>query len=404
MQNIQKTPETQPLLKNLEYLQEKDHKSKKSLHFLTECKNKNIIPKFCRLNKRITSKLTPNEKIKIERRTLEKAIEDQKLKIETLSKKISNIIESLSYHFDQTYITKKFDEISKKVRQNQAFYDKKRNEKLKKLENSKPHEPIRVEILNKTEIVIPNDVHDIISLGLRFNIGGVPRQNHIIKEFKLLIDKILKFSDSSNIQTIDKHRFRSNLFLLFDDINKCRIDNNYAFIIRRFIRENPEIRILQVDKSPNIAIWSKREYHQKMKKFFEEEKFESIPSDPLNTDIQFYQKIKKPFLECLPRTEHKHFKEIHKLKYAYELVKAHKEGHPLRIISSSFETLTSKAEKTLMKYLTPLMKHCKYSVGSTKVFKENFVNDKIKTLKITNFAHLTSNQCTHQFLQKKLSN
>ena len=111
-----------------------------------------------------------------------------------------------------------------------------------------------------------------------------------------------------------------------------------------------------------------------MKNFFDQEKFESIPNDPLNKDILYYQKIKRPFLECLPENEHKRFKEIHKLKYAYGLVKAHKEGHPLSFISSSFKTLTSKAEKTLMQYLRPLIKHCKYSVSSTKLFKENFVN------------------------------
>ena len=127
----------------------------------------------------------------------------------------------------------------------------------------------------------------------------------------------------------------------------------------------------------------------KMKAFFEQEKFEHITSDPLNKDIQFYQRIKKPFLECLPETEHKRFKEIHKLKYAYGIVKAHKEGHPLRIISSSFETLTSKAEKTLMQYLTPLIKHCKFSVGSTKIFKEHFVNEmKDKNFKNYEFCSL----------------
>ena len=64
MQNIQNQPETQLLLENLEHLKEKDHKSKKSLEFLLTARNKNIIPKFCRLNNRITSKLTQNEKIR----------------------------------------------------------------------------------------------------------------------------------------------------------------------------------------------------------------------------------------------------------------------------------------------------------------------------------------------------
>ena len=129
-----------------------------------------------------------------------------------------------------------------------------------------------------------------------------------------MTDKILKLTDFSNIQTIEKHRFRAELFILFDEINKCRINNNRAFILRRFIRENPELRILQVDKSQNVAIWPKSEYHQKMRNFFEQEKFEPLSNDPLNKDILFYQKIKRPFLNCLPENEHRHFKEIHKLK------------------------------------------------------------------------------------------
>ena len=112
MKNIQKQPETDLLLKKLEHLKEKDHKSKKSLEFLITAQNKNIIPKFCRLNNRITSQLTQNEKIKIERRTLEKAIEDQKIKLKTLSEKISSIKLSLCNHFEQSYVSEIFDEES----------------------------------------------------------------------------------------------------------------------------------------------------------------------------------------------------------------------------------------------------------------------------------------------------
>ena len=132
MENIQIQTETQPLLKKLELLQQKDHKSKKSLEFLLAAKDKNIIPKFCQLNKRITPQLTQNEKIKIERRTLEKAIEDQKSKLRTLSEKITYIMQSLGNYFEQSYINELFQENSKKVRLSQAFFDKKRSEKLKK--------------------------------------------------------------------------------------------------------------------------------------------------------------------------------------------------------------------------------------------------------------------------------
>ena len=50
--------------------------------------------------------------------------------------------------------------------------------------------------MNKTKIPIPNDVLEILSLGLRFNIGGIPRENHIIKEFEILTDKVLKFIET----------------------------------------------------------------------------------------------------------------------------------------------------------------------------------------------------------------
>merc|ERR1712227_859798 len=113
----------------------KSEPTEKEMRWLTPCLNWSKFStverdvqrktKFCRLNKRITPQLTQNEKIKIERRSLEKAIEDQKSKLNTFSEKIFYIKLSLKNYFDQSYIDEKLSEISKKARLSQAFFDKK---------------------------------------------------------------------------------------------------------------------------------------------------------------------------------------------------------------------------------------------------------------------------------------
>ena len=62
------------------------------------------------------------------------------------------------------------------------------------------------------------------------------------------------------------------------------------------------------------------------------------------------------------------------IKKGFGLLKKHKINEPLRPIISSVNSLTEGAESFLAKIFAPFVKKCKYSVESTKQFKEKFLD------------------------------
>jgi uncharacterized protein YkuJ len=57
----------------------------------------------------------------------------------------------------------------------------------------------------------------------------------------------------------------------------------------------------------------------------------------------------------------------------------HKSDEPIRLIVTSYNSLTTKnAENFLKRFLKPLVNECSYSIKNTKLFKQNFIQDRTK--------------------------
>ena len=114
------------------------------------------------------------------------------------------------------------------------------------------------------------------------------------------------------------------------------------------------------------------DYKQKMLEIFSGDKFEILPSDPLEQNIKEFRKCIeniKPYLN--PKT----FLKIMPLegnKRAYGIIKRHRPGHPCRPITSGIGSLTKGAEDYLYNILSPLESECKFLIKSTRQFKKIF--------------------------------
>ena len=79
------------------------------------------------------------------------------------------------------------------------------------------------------------------------------------------------------------------------------------------------------------------------------------------------------FLSHIQESEHKNVQPIQKIKCGYGLIKLHKENFELRPIVSSFNTITSNSEASLLKFLKPLESKIQYSVKSSRDLKNTMM-------------------------------
>ena len=94
-------------------------------------------------------------------------------------------------------------------------------------------------------------------------------------------------------------------------------------------------------------------------------------------DLDSYRNLIKDTLSgSLPNHQIKKLYPTSSLSDVYGTYKLHKEGHPLRLIVTSYNSMIKNAEKFLKKFLGPMIADCEYSMKSTKIHKQKFLADR----------------------------
>ena len=119
-------------------------------------------------------------------------------------------------------------------------------------------------------------------------------------------------------------------------------------------------------------IYSTETYLTKLEEVFDPIKFKKVPTNPIKEDLKNYMALKVKFSKYLSKSDQLKIKPIHGLKRGYGIPKLHKDGHPVRPIISSLNSITSGAESYLHTLISPILAECKFSVNSTRTFKERF--------------------------------
>ena len=114
------------------------------------------------------------------------------------------------------------------------------------------------------------------------------------------------------------------------------------------------------------------EYIKKLDETFEKTKFKKLKSNPLNVDLAAYRKVINAIKPHLSNKDEYLLTPTESLKRGYGIPKNTKPNLPLRPIVSSLNSITNGGEKYLHKLIAPLVKKCKYSLTSTKEFKNKF--------------------------------
>ena len=162
----------------------------------------------------------------------------------------------------------------------------KRNLKIKNLKGNNEMEYAQINIINLSEIEIPEHIKKILSQGISAPCGGVPNKNSIHGKFENFFNEWVEYAQSINLDLLKITEIKSLLFLQFLKFSKCASSNSDTKTLRTFLRENENILVCPVDKGKDVVVYNKSEYIEKLNDIFEPGKFVKLKINPIKTDLK----------------------------------------------------------------------------------------------------------------------
>ena len=360
----------------------KVHKSKKSIEFISKCLSANVYPKFTRIPKYVIerAKLSPNYVSKLKKEKLQNELNIQNERYLKNLTKFNTILKKLHDGCVSEIIYDKLkSDIFTKIKIEEQFNDLRREKLWDQLNNIGDFEYAQIEIYNYTQSDIPEHILNTLKYGAKIAIGGRPNKFENLAAFDLFYQHWQKHAEEINVDPFEIIDVRANLMLQFGHLNKCFSNNKDTFLLNNFLNKNPNILLLEVDKSKNLIFINKHDYITKLNNIFgDTEKFEKLQCNPLNKDLDEFKKLIRNLKPYFTEQTYDKIWPNESLKKGYGICKLHKDGAPLRPIVSSVNSITSGAEDFINNLIKPLLKECIYSVDSNINFKNSLLKNRIK--------------------------
>ena len=208
----------------------------------------------------------------------------------------------------------------------------------------------------------------------------------ILTKFEEIWSSWKTHAELKKLDIFQINHVKSEFFLAFEQLKNCTT-NNESQKLTKFLDDNPHIIITESDKSKNINVMPRTDYLKKLNEIFEPNKFKKLKSKPINVDLANYRTMANKLKNHLSDKEGYLINPKESLKRGYGIPKNHKPGIPLRPIVSSINSITVGGEQYLHNLIAPIVKKCKFSLNSTKDFKEKIL--KIPKFDTNNFEIVT---------------
>ena len=161
--------------------------------------------------------------------------------------------------------------------------------------------------------------------------------------------------------------------------------------MKSFLNSHPNVVLVPIDKSKNLVFMNKTDYHEKLYKTFTDnpDRFSELNEYDVQKECSKLNEV----IECLKPVCNKEtgstlsgyvdyytFKKMRpkqKAKNAYGLIKVHK-NNKIRPIVRGINCVTTGVEVWLKSLLSPITRDLKFSLNSTKEFKNVFETEKLK--------------------------
>ena len=357
--------------------QTKIHKANGCLKFLNECKSENILPKFTEIPDTVLKYVnwSPSTIIQKRKEKIDIEIVNQLERLHKNKLKFSNFLNNDCSHFSKTQKRNLEFSCIDFVKKIEYRTDRRRDLKLEKLRLTKQPNFEVIKVINFTKVNIPHEINEILKFGSETAVGGTPNDFKILKEMEKLLCKWETYAISKKTCPIKILETKGDLIHNFKQLRKCYSPNDNSKKLTKFLDSHPDILIVKVDKSKNLAILYKKDYEEKLSNEFPYEKYTELNKDPLENDMKSYRALIRDLEPFISKRDFYSMKPVGNLKSAYGILKLHKEEpYPVRPIVSSLNSIVQGGEE----YLLPILKkfNCKYSLSSTKEFREYFLKNR----------------------------
>ena len=167
---------------------------------------------------------------------------------------------------------------------------------------------------------------------------------------------------------------RSYISICGKDISNCYTKDDRISDYFQFMKNNPNLILLSVDKTNDLIFLEKSEYKQKLSKLFENpNRFQKIENFDLQGQLTAYREILFNTIEhCLGLKNKYLVQPKNSIASLYGVVKCHKQNWPMRPISTGYSSISAGSEEYIKKIVEPLLKKCTFLVNSEKSFKKRF--------------------------------
>ena len=365
---------TETQFRNLEKILRKLHRIREHIFFLNKCTQHEILPNFTNLSHSTIEKLQlkkpqiMNHRYKI----FNNALENQNNKLNHNTLLLNNLYHQI-YTFNPHNANRIISIIKSRIINSEFRDDKNRQIKLNKRIQAKSNhfEPPKITIHNFTDITLPKEIEKILEKGIHGPVGGYSNKKMILAKFEETWKIWYSEAQKSKLDIFQINHVKSELFLAFEQLKNCSTKND-SQILKKYLDANPHIIITESDKTKNLNILNHTDYVKKLDQIFEKSKFQKLKSNPLNVDLAAYRKVINEIKPNLSNKNEYLLTPTESLKRGYGIPKNTKPNLPLRPIVSSLNSITNGGEKYLHNLIAPIIKKCKYSLYSTKEFKNKF--------------------------------
>ena len=369
------------LQKTLEHTYRKLHKSKQNDTFMKKCLWHRVTPKNCKIPDRLKKYQSKEETRKNERREIEKKIQINKNEVTILENKFENTLLTFRSSFKLTvnYETAVFN-IKSKIHRSERNSDNKRERKFKNLLDNRFSSFSTVEVYNLTSTIIPEEVISILKLGKGLAIGGSPRGSNNFLAVEGLFNSFQAYGRENKMNEKILEEVRAHTILTGLDLEKCYTSDTRAHKLLHFLKQNPQLTLLNVDKSPSVCFIEKKSYHEKLNEVFgDDQNFEKILDFKLDIDLDSYRKLLRETISknISYRTNQK-LEPLNSISTGFGMMKYHKAHKAIRPIVTHYNSLVANAQVFIKNLIVPIAKNCKYAIDSPKKFKDRFLPDSLK--------------------------
>ena len=150
----------------------------------------------------------------------------------------------------------------------QFWSDERRHRKFGNLLRTQESEYNVANVINRTDIVIPPNVYELLKHGKNLGIGSAFNNSNNILDIDSLFNK---FATSARNNAVSEHliaRIKGLSILAGEDINSCRTHDSRITELKQCLKKYPEHILLQVEKSPDLTYVKKSEYFDKINDFW----------------------------------------------------------------------------------------------------------------------------------------